>query len=100
MQQRGHWRRGVPHLKQRRQRLAKVLRERREALGLSTEYVSSAIGVSRKTYADQESGDRSIPTELLPVFARVLKISIRTMTLAIEAPPPRERPVIVTGAAA
>ena len=97
MQQRGHWRRG-PHLKQRRQRLAKVLRERRETLGLSLEYVAAEIGVSRWTYADQESGDRSIPVELLPVFARVLKVSIRTMTSALESPAPTGRDI--TGAAA
>jgi len=81
---RGHWRRG-PHLKQRRQRLGRFIRDRREAQALRMDQVADAIGVSRWTYAAMESGRTSVPAELLPPLAEILSVSVRTIAAAVEA---------------
>lgn len=80
---RGHWRRG-PHVKKRRQRLGRFIKDRRESMSLRMDQVADTIGVSRWTYAAMEAGKTSVPAELLPPLAEILQTSVRTLAAAVE----------------
>jgi hypothetical protein len=55
--------------------------------------MSRETGVSRWTFADWESGKRSVPSDQLPSLARILHMEIRVMAEALldrgEAQPQR-----------
>lgn len=73
-----HWRRG-PHLQRRRERFGSHLHDLRSSKGFSLERFSEAIGVSRWTVSEWETGARSIPVEILPTIAKVLSVSARSL---------------------
>jgi transcriptional regulator with XRE-family HTH domain len=75
---RSSWRR-APHLKQRRQALGRFIKSRREHLKIELRDAAARVGTSRWTYTEWESGERSIQTELLPVLATVLEVSVRAL---------------------
>ena len=72
-----------------RRRIAERLRQRRKALGLTTDFVARRAGLSRPNYARMESGRRLHQLDLLERVARVLRASIADF---VATEPPRWAP--------
>lgn len=55
--------------------LPEQLRDAREKLGLSQEYVAKAIGLDRSTITQIESGNRKVSSEELAKFCKLYHLS-------------------------
>jgi transcriptional regulator with XRE-family HTH domain len=73
------WKRRDSLSKQRRLALGRFIKSRRESLKIELRDAAAAVGTSRWTYTEWESGQRSIQTELLPVLAEVLDVTVRAL---------------------
>ena len=71
--------RSAPILRRRRQQLGAFISERRGHLDLTATELGDRIGVSRWRLRDFETGDRSIPSELLPALAIALQVDVRAL---------------------
>ena len=85
---RSSWRSG-PSMKQRRLALARFIKGRREFLEIDLQDAAAQVGASRWSYAEWETGARSIKVEILPALAKVLKVSVRMLADTVRDAEPK-----------
>jgi transcriptional regulator with XRE-family HTH domain len=59
--------------------IAKKIREIREAKGIEQLELADKIGISKQRLNNYENGRSNVPTDLVPVFADALGVSIDTL---------------------
>src|ERR1700690_716911 len=86
---RSSWR-SAPSMKQRRLALARFIKGRREFLEIDLKDAAAQVGASRWSYAEWETGARSIKAEILPALVKLLKAAVRMLAATVrDADPTR-----------
>ncbi len=68
------------------------IRDLREDRDLTQAQVGAAVGVSQRTYAYYESGQRMLPPEILSALADLYGVSVDYLLERTDDPSPTKRP--------